>query len=97
MATLHLVNHSASSSKALASCLAFARDGDVVLLTEDGVYSALPAVFSALDVRNVTVYALSEDVLARGLVDRLADQVETVSYETFVALTEAHNPIVPWC
>ena len=86
MTTLHLVNN----STALRSCLDVAADADNVLLIEDGVYAATGDVPRSLLV-------LSHDAEARGLQNRISNVCEFVSYDKFVTLVEAHNPIVTWC
>jgi tRNA 2-thiouridine synthesizing protein B len=93
MPTLHLVNKSA----ALAACLRVAAADDSVLLLEDGVYAAAAGLEPAAS-RNdeCRLYALQVDVVARGLAGRLAEQIELVSDDEFVALVVAHQPIVTW-
>jgi len=85
MAALHIVNRPC----ALASCLEVAADADTILLIEDGVYAA--AVTPGRTMR-----ALRDDVLARGLAERLAADVELADYDDFVGLVERHQPIVSW-
>jgi tRNA 2-thiouridine synthesizing protein B len=97
MTTLHLVNRAHPASDTLTACLAHCTAGDSVLLIGDGVYNAGAAVLDSLaDVPNVTVYALSADVTARGLADRLAASVQCVDYDGFVALCAAHQPVITW-
>jgi sulfur relay protein TusB/DsrH len=86
MATLHLVNR----PSALASCLETAREEDTVLLLEDGVYAA-----AASDIAR-PVRAIDVDVEARGVSARLHENVTLASYEDFVRLVEAHQPVVSW-
>lgn len=87
MAVLHLVNR----ATALASCLEAASLDDVVLLIENGVYAAAQPPLA-----DRPLLAMGLDVQARGLGDRLTDNVEVVSYADFVSLAEAHNPVVTW-
>ena len=87
MAILHLVNRTA----ALQDCLKIAVADDAVLLIEDGVYAA-----RAPTETQARVYALGEDVLARGLANRLATGIKLVGYEEFVQLACDHQPIVSW-
>ncbi len=87
MAILHLVNRTA----ALQDCLKIAVADDAVLLIEDGVYAARAPTDT-----QARVYALKEDVLARGLADRLATGINLVGYEEFVQLASDHQPIVSW-
>ena len=87
MAILHIVNRAAT----LGDCLKIAAATDAVLLIEDGVYAG--RMQSSTQAR---VYALREDVLARGLTDRLAAHIYIVSYDEFVQLACDHQPIVSW-
>lgn len=87
MAALHLVNKAA----ALQHCLAVAGADDAVLLLEDGVYAAVAALAPPRP-----VHVLEPDVTARGLTDRLGEQTTLASDADFVALVEAHYPVVTW-
>ncbi len=87
MAILHLVNRTA----ALEDCVKIAVAKDAVLLIEDGVYAARAPTYT-----QARVYALREDVLARGLADRLATGIDLIGYEEFVQLACDHQPIVSW-
>ena len=95
---LHTVNKSPFQNGALESCIRFLRDGDIILLIEDGVYAAMPGsaksnlVENAL--KNNKVYALSADVKARAL-KKIMDGVEITDYEGFVDMVEA-NQIHSW-
>lgn len=87
MATLHLVN----KASALAACMSVVSAEDAIVLLEDGVYAGTAGL--APDRR---LHALAPDVIARGLSGRLAPRVEVVSDDGFVALVEAHQPVVTW-
>ncbi|OGI54806.1 MAG: sulfurtransferase TusB [Candidatus Muproteobacteria bacterium RIFCSPHIGHO2_02_FULL_60_13] len=95
---LHTVNKSPFQNSALENCLRLARDGDVILLLEDGVYAAaVGTVKSSLieqAVRRHAVYAIEADLKARGL-DKLIKQVHIASYGDFVDLVEKH-PVHAW-
>ncbi len=87
MAILHIVNRAAT----LGDCLKIVAATDAILLIEDGVYAGrMPSKTQA------RVYALREDVLARGLTDRLPADVDVVGYDEFVQLACDHQPIVSW-
>lgn len=92
---LHTVNTSPFAHSALDSCLTYLRNGDALLLLEDGVYAALADVDAGLE-RAGTVYALDADVKARGLASRLADGVEIVDYEGFVDLCTQFEKVKNW-
>ncbi len=94
---LHLVNQSPFATSALSCCLAVIGDGDSLLLFEDGVYGALTDCedFKALTT-SISIYALLEDVKARGLAKNLSDSVRLVDYGGFVELTEKHQAVTSW-
>ena len=95
---LHTINKSPFQNSALENCLRLARDGDVILLLEDGVYaSAAGNIKSSLieqAVKRHAVYAIEADLKARGL-DKLVKDVRIASYGDFVDLVEKH-PVHAW-
>lgn len=102
MPPLHIVNKSPFDSRALADCLARLTEDAVLLLIEDGVYAALPAQAERLPkltelARQGRLFALTEDITARGLFGRpLLDGVRQVDYAGFVDLTVTHSPVQSW-
>ncbi|HCH00130.1 MAG: hypothetical protein A2074_07125 [Candidatus Aquicultor primus] len=92
---LHLVNRSPYASTSLDSCVKFAKKGSPILLIEDAVYGAMAG--TALEkkmesiMKDFTVYALKEDLLARGVTNVIAGITE-VDYTGFVELVEEHKP-----
>ncbi|MHB8744890.1 MAG: sulfurtransferase complex subunit TusB [Sulfuricaulis sp.] len=95
---LHTVNKSPFQNSALESCLRFVRQGDVILLLEDGVYAASAGTTKSLlikeAVKKTPVYAIEADLNARGLVNLIKD-VRIVGYADFVGLVELH-PVHAW-
>ena len=95
---LFTVNKSPLAFGNLESSLRIAPSGDPILLYEDGVFAAVAGAASeglivqALD--NHPVYALQEDLDARGL-DSLVKGIQVISYDGFVELVEQHH-VVPW-
>lgn len=87
MAALHVVN----KADALSDCLPLLANGDALLLIEDGVYAACADIDAS-----VPCHALADDLEARGLVNRIANAIEALSYDGFVELVERHQPIVTW-
>ena len=89
MATLHLLSHSPFADSRLASCLRLLAPDDALLLTGDAVYALQggTAQRQALELMpaNVGLFALEEDLAARGLRD-LPERVATVDYAGFVEL-----------
>lgn len=101
MSTLHTVNKSPFSHSALASCAGICRDGDGLLLIEDGVYGALASgpcaeQLTRLADQGVRVFALDPDTSARGLQDKLLDAIELTDYAGFVRLSAEHRCIQSW-
>lgn len=93
MSTLHTISKSPQSG-ILQSCLAVIGAEDAILFIEDGVYHCA----SPLVVENEAprLYALREDMLARGTLGRLHDGVEPVDSARFVELCCEHDKVVSW-
>lgn len=99
MATLHLLSHSPFSDGRLASCLHLIADGDALLLCGDAVY----ALQSGTDQRralelmpeSITLFALNEDVAARGLT-ALPSRLQQVDYDGFVELCCRYDRTNSW-
>ncbi len=101
MSTLHTVNKSPFATGSLVSCLNHCKDGDAVLMIEDGVYGGLSGTSVAAQVKqkagSVAIYVLSADADARGLAaDRLAEGVKGVDYDGFVDLVADHDRTQAW-
>ncbi len=101
MGTLHTVNKSPFQNQTLLSCLAHVKDGDAVLMIEDGVYGATTgtAVSDALAKisADVSLYVLGPDLAARGIdAGRIAEAVNSVDYEGFVDLAATHDRVHNW-
>ncbi len=98
--TLHIVNRSAFQDSTLSQCITAAAATDVIVLIEDGVYGTLSASndWNALKpiAEDLRCYALTEDLLARGLNDKAEASIQTININEFVALTTQHNPIQSW-
>ena len=101
MSTLHTVNKSPFATGALVSCLNHCKDGDAVLMIEDGVYGGLTGTSVADQVKEksggVAIYVLSPDADARGLAaDRLLPGINGVDYDGFVDLVAEHDRTQVW-
>ncbi|MGV6805827.1 MAG: sulfurtransferase complex subunit TusB [Ruegeria sp.] len=101
MSTLHTVNKSPFTNNALLSCIKHCKDGDAILLIEDGVYGALAAstiadtVSAALN--NVALYVLDGDASARGIAaDKVLSGAKSVGYDGFVDLVAEHDRTEAW-
>ena len=97
---LHIVNKSPYEKSAFDSCLRVAQPGNAVILIEDGVYAAVRGGTAAdklqLAAASLKVYALSADVEARGMNERLIDGVTLVDYAGFVGLVTSHSTNQSW-
>ncbi len=101
MSTLHTVNKSPFASNSLVSCIGHCRDGDAVLMIEDGVYGGLDgtqvADAVAARVGAVSIYVLSPDADARGLAaERMLQGIQGVDYDGFVDLVAEHDRTQSW-
>lgn len=70
------------------------------MLIEDGTYGALTAapttaLLNSVIARGITVYALGDDLAARGLHSQL-NNITTINYQTFVRLSCEHKTIQSW-
>jgi tRNA 2-thiouridine synthesizing protein B len=97
---LHIVNKSHAQTSSLASCLRLAKDGQALLLTEDGVYAATVAAAASSGlagaIARLQVYVLQADVEARGMAGKLVDGVKSVDYGGFVDLVAEHSNNQSW-
>lgn len=92
---LHIVNKSPNERTSLDSCLRLAQPGTPILLIEDGVYAALRGSTSGDKLQQGAAshrfFVLQADADARGVTDRLVDDITVVDYGGFVDLV-AENP-----
>ncbi len=98
---LHTVNKSPFQQTTLDSCLRLIAPGDLLLLIEDGVYGATAghpqeAVVNKLAERNIRVYALESDILARGLNSRVLSAVSLATFDDFVTLSVTADKVHSW-
>ncbi|GGY70494.1 protein TusB [Cellvibrio zantedeschiae] len=101
MSTLHTINKSPFSHTTLASCLQVCGNQDGILLLEDGVFGALGTApcaeeLSTLINSGLKVYALTSDVIARGLKEKVRDDISLTDYNGFVQLSIEHNCVQSW-
>ncbi|EIK96418.1 sulfur relay protein TusB/DsrH [Pseudomonas sp. M47T1] len=89
MATLHVLSHSPFTDQRLASCLRLLGKDDGLLLTGDAVYALLNDSLAHLQGR---VYALAEDVQARGI----STDATVVDYPGFVQLSIDFDKVNTW-
>ena len=100
MSTLHTVNKSPFQTSTLKSCLEHCKDGDAVLMIEDGIYGALKGTTVTKKVeealKKVSIYALYPDIEARGMQDRAVDGIKLIDYSGFVDLVAEHSTVQSW-
>lgn len=100
MTTLFTVSSSWHNAHWLFEQLAFACEGDAILLIEDGVLAAhspitLGSFLGKCEMRGVSVYALADDCRLRGVDNKYAE-IALVDYAGFVDLVSQHNKQVAW-
>ncbi|MEN3752741.1 sulfurtransferase complex subunit TusB [Mangrovibacter yixingensis] len=74
------------------------REGDALLLLQDGVYAAIEgsAAFSELRACSASLYVLEDDVQARGISGQISTSIGRVSYNDFVTLAVKHKNQMAW-
>ncbi len=74
------------------------REGDELLLIQDGVLAALDGsrFVEILCNAPITVSALRDDLDARGLSGQISAKIDVVSYTDFVNLTVTHASQMNW-
>ena len=98
---LHLVNKSPYDARNMDTAATIMKDGDHLLLIEDGVYGAMKGTAAEDMVKGAMgdkkVYALKSDLMARAIKDdRVIDGIEVVDYAGFVDLVEANDKVQAW-
>ena len=95
MSCLHTISGSPHTGL-LDTCLSMLRPGDALLFLEDGTYyCAIPDKLASINT-DIELFALKEDMLARGTTDRCAKEVKLVGYSGFVQLCCDFDKIVSW-
>ena len=94
---LHLVNKSPYDGSNLNTAASIMKNGDALLLIEDGVYGAVKNGKGAALLNGHTVSVLGPDLAARGISeDKLVDGVNVIDYAGFVDLVEANDTVQSW-
>lgn len=95
MSTLHTIAKSPNSNL-LDSCTQLLSGNDALLFIEDGViYASRSDLLASLPAKR-KLFALREDVSARGLQNKIAENVELVSMRKFVQLCCDHKKVINW-
>ncbi|NNJ94098.1 MAG: sulfurtransferase complex subunit TusB [Halobacteria archaeon] len=97
MSMLHLVNKSPHDGCNLDTATSIMKDGDSLLLIEDGVYGAIKAGKAASLLEGRSVSVLGPDLAARGISeDKLVDGITIVDYAGFVDMVAASDNVQSW-
>jgi tRNA 2-thiouridine synthesizing protein B len=97
--TLHTLNKQRTDLVQL--CISALAPDDSLLLLEDGVYAALGGAGFQLDniaslPADVKLYALTEDIVARGISEKIPDVFARITYHDFVNLSLTCDKVVNW-
>jgi tRNA 2-thiouridine synthesizing protein B len=102
LSSLHTFNKTAQDDYLNLKLSQAIRDGDEVILIEDGVYQCLKLFTlqntehdSAWPMLSKSIYALRDDALARGI-PITTEGIIFVSYEEFVQLSISHKKVISW-
>ena len=87
--------HTLNNRSLLSLCLRSVENGDSLLLIENGVYGAIQPHVAEIPA-GVAVYALQNDLDARGLSTRTAENVEVITDTGFVRLCCEHDKVINW-
>ncbi len=82
----------------LPALLRLVTPDDAILLLQDGVTAAVQdsESLALLLKSNAFLCALKEDIIARGLIDKISSEIKVVDYNYFVKLTTEHHPCLTW-
>ncbi|TWE00881.1 tRNA 2-thiouridine synthesizing protein B [Pseudomonas sp. AG1028] len=97
MKTLHVLSSSPFSDDRLSSCLRLLGNSDGLLLCGDATYAVRPGTNHAealAALQGAALYALAEDIQARGL--KPAVDIQQVDYPGFVALACQFSKVNTW-
>lgn len=93
---LHILNRPPSSSTVYREALTAMGSNDRLLLIEDGVLGALTSQVRHFQQVEGRLFALREDLSARGLEGQCDASVQVVDVDGFVILTEEADKTVSW-
>lgn len=93
MPILHTINQ-----HQVALDFAYLNEGDAILFWQNGVILALAhsEFLNKLAIKNVSLYALENDLAARGLQHQVSPQVKMISLRELVDLTRDFFPQKCW-
>ena len=94
--TLHIINKAASNAQLYSDCFDCLHQGDGIILIESAVYTACETDQKTLSNLDITTYALKTDILARGIQDKVSENVIVVDDSEFVELCCRYKKSVSW-
>lgn len=94
---LHIVSHT-SCQFDTQIFLNSVCDADVVLFIQNGVSTVISGNSLLLSIveKGIRVYALQDDLEARGLLPLISARAISINYEQFVDLTVENKPQILW-
>ncbi|QDE31072.1 sulfurtransferase complex subunit TusB [Shewanella polaris] len=100
---LHHIQTSAMTDDALTTCLRYIHPTDSVLLSSDAVNCLLQTHWQQA-LADVKLFVLQDDVIARGLMDRLmitfanntTSSFDIIDYSQFVEQSLLHDKVITW-
>lgn len=95
MNALHTISVSPTSGL-LNSCLRLVCPGDGILFIQDGVYHCCPPCLVDGVSQDNALFALREDLLARGLLGKISERITPVGFGRFVELTVDYDKVINW-
>ena len=95
MSALHTISVSPTCGL-LNSCLKLVCPGDGILFIQDGVYHCCPPCLLDSVSQDNALFALREDLLARGLLGKISERITPVGFGQFVELTIDYNKVISW-
>lgn len=96
---LHIINKSPSHNSCLNDCLNVAYNECSIIFIEDGVYAACTLSaqqIKTIQTKNITLYCLEPDVIARGIIEKVSDMFSIVDDSGFVELVTTHHSNQSW-
>lgn len=98
MSTLHLLSHSPFGDARFDSCLLLLGPEDALLLSGDAVYALAAGSMPRQRLEQLPngLFALAEDLQARGLQDTLPTSAKSVDYPEFVELCTRYDKVNAW-
>ena len=102
MTILHCLTTKQNYS-AIDNCFATiaAQPGAGLVLYQDGVYladrhSQYASKLLELTQKNIKIYLIKDDIIARGLQNSIINEVNLITYQDFVNLTIEYQKILSW-